>query len=229
LVQICENMALDRLAGGELEGLAAYAKSKGVSIQPGTRGVSLEHLRKFLGIALKFGSNIVRTIADTNEHKPGREEIADLLRLAAPEYEKAGVRLALENHDRLSTRDFAWIMKSVRHPSVGICLDTVNSFGSLEGPEIVIERLVEYIVNLHVKDFRIDREPSKMGFRIEGMPAGKGRLDIPGLFAAIAGLDRDVDAILELWTPRQESVEATVKLESEWAEQSVEYLKRSVT
>ena len=58
-------------------------------------------------------------------------------------------------------------------PYVGICLDTVNSFGSLEGPEVVIETLAPYTVNLHIKDFDIRRTDHNMGFTIFGTPAGR--------------------------------------------------------
>jgi sugar phosphate isomerase/epimerase len=108
---------------------------------------------------------------------------------------------------------------------VGICLDTVNSFGSLEGPEVVVETLAPYVVNLHVKDFTIRRVVHQMGFIIEGAPAGQGRLNIPWLMRQLPG---GISAVLELWTPYQENTPATVALEAQWADESVNYLKNTL-
>ena len=225
LVQICDNMPLDAFSDTELDELAEYARGQGVAVQPGTRGIGRDHLSRYLKIAKKFGSGLVRTLTDTKDHEPGTDEIVGLLKASAPDYKDAGILLAVENHDRLSTSDFVSIMKQVDSPSVGLCLDTVNSFGSLEGPETVIDRLLPYTVNLHVKDFRIYREPHKMGFRIEGTPAGEGRLDIRGLFARIRASGRETDAILELWTPPVGGIRETIQREKDWAKRSISYLR----
>ena len=76
------------------------------------------------------------------------------------------------------------IVTSIDSPNVGICLDTVNSFGSLEGPAVVVEALGPYVVNLHVKDFSIRRHDHNMGFTLTGTPAGQGQLDLPWLLGA---------------------------------------------
>jgi 3-oxoisoapionate decarboxylase len=64
-----------------------------------------------------------------------------------------------------------------------------------------------------------------MGFVVQGCPAGGGRLDIPSLFSTIRRYRDDVTAVLELWTPPQESLESTIETERRWAEESVSYLK----
>src|SRR5208283_5232558 len=110
--------------------------------------------------------------------------------------------------------------------TVGICLDTVNSFGALEGPDIVVEALGPYTVNLHLKDFAVVRSPTLMGFSVEGRPAGQGMLDIPWLLAKLKSSGRDCNAILELWPPRQPTEAQSIALEAEWAETSVKNLRR---
>jgi len=108
---------------------------------------------------------------------------------------------------------------------VGICLDTVNSFGALEGPETVVETLGPWTVNLHVKDFAIERVSHAMGFVVEGKPAGRGRLNVPWLLEKLRALGRDPNAILELWTPPGATLEETIAREAEWAEDSIKYLR----
>jgi len=136
------------------------------------------------------------------------------------------VCLAIENHDRLAAEQFARIVRRLDNEHVGICLDTVNSFGALEGPGVVVDVLGPYAVNLHVKDFDIRRVDHQMGFVIEGAPAGQGRLDVPWLLDRLGGADRPISAILELWTPPADSLEATIAREHDWARRSVRALRQ---
>ena len=110
--------------------------------------------------------------------------------------------------------------------TVGICLDTVNSFAALEGPEVVVETLGPYVVNLHLKDFAVVRHGNLMGFRIEGRPAGQGMLSVPWVLAKLQSFGKDCNAILELWPPREATESETIRQEAEWAETSVRALRR---
>lgn len=228
LVQFADNLPLDALSQGELDCLQGIASELGVSIEVGTRGVAPDHLRVYLALAERFGSTIVRVVVDTADHHPPEAEIVASLRAVMPKYEQAGVCLAIENHDRFKARALTRLLQEIGSPSVGICLDTVNSFGALEGPEAVLAELGPWAVNLHIKDFRIARPDHKMGFLVEGRPAGQGRLDVPWLLATLRSWGRDPNAILELWTPQQRDLAATIAMEDEWAAASVEYLREVV-
>ena len=111
---------------------------------------------------------------------------------------------------------------------MGICLDTVNSFGALECPEQVIAELAPFTINLHYKDFTIERLSHMMGFQITGTPAGKGMLDTEKLLSILKEKECASSVILELWTPFTETVETTILKESKWAEESIKYLKEWV-
>ena len=108
---------------------------------------------------------------------------------------------------------------------IGVCLDTANSLGAGEGIEAVSTILAPFTVNLHIKDFHIERVPSMMGFTVTGRPAGAGFLDVPALLKKLAPLDRRPTAVLELWTPPESDIEATIAREALWAKQSMDYLK----
>ena len=133
--------------------------------------------------------------------------------------------LAIENHDRFSAGTLADIVRTLGTTWVGICLDTVNSFGSKEGPQVVVDTLGPLAINLHIKDFTIRRADHAMGFAIDGTPAGEGMLDVPWLLGELAGHGRDPNGILELWTPPEDTIAATVAKEAAWAERSVRYLR----
>ena len=141
-------------------------------------------------------------------------------------FEEAGVVLAIENHDKFSTNELVYMVEELGPGWVGICLDTVNSFGALEGAEVVVEKLSPFTVNLHCKDFVVRRAEHLMGFTIEGRPVGEGQLDVPWLIEQLGGVDRDMSAIIELWTPPGATLDATIATEREWAEMSVHYLQK---
>ena len=124
-----------------------------------------------------------------------------------------------------SAQTLLGIVRRLESARVGICLDTVNSLGCLEGPEIVVGVLGPYAVNLHVKDFSLRRLTHNMGFLVEGRPAGQGRLDVPWLLRQLRATGRDPNAILEQWPPPENDLEATIVKEAAWAEESVAYLR----
>ncbi len=225
LVQIADNMPLDQLHEPDLESLFGRSKRLGIDVEVGTRGIGHGHLMKYLDFALVFGSPILRVVMDTQDHRPSPDEVVRTLIPVIPEFERAGVVLAIENHDRFTAATLARIIKGVGSTHVGICLDTVNSFGALECPSTVVQSLGRHVVNLHLKDFQIRRASHMMGFTVEGCPAGEGRLDIPWLLGTLSELQRDPNAILELWPPPEPLLEDTIRKEKAWAEASVHYLR----
>ncbi|MGQ9502647.1 MAG: sugar phosphate isomerase/epimerase family protein [Anaerolineae bacterium] len=225
LIQVADNLPLDRVPLEELDAFQACAVQRSVNIEVGTRGIAPDHLLRYLELAQRFDSPIVRVVIDTPDHHPDVEEIVATLRKVVPKFERAGVCLAIENHDRFKARELADIVNRIESRYVGICLDTVNSFGAQEGPEVVLRVLGPLTINLHIKDFAVIRARHNMGFTIEGRPAGQGQLDIPWLLQELKRIGRDVNAILELWTPPQERLEDTIALEDAWARSSIAYLR----
>jgi sugar phosphate isomerase/epimerase len=230
VAQIADNLPLDALSIAEQDALKAEANDLGIAIEVGTRGIQPERLDTYLDIATRFESPILRTVIDSPGHKPAVPEIVGILREKKAAFEAAGVVLALENHDRFNTATFIDLLQQVDSPNVGICLDTVNSFGALEGPAVVVEALGPYVANLHVKDFLVRRIDHTMGFAVEGTPAGQGRLDVPWLLNELkTATHRDFNAILELWPPPVAGIEDTVQKEADWAVESVNYLRTLIT
>jgi len=108
---------------------------------------------------------------------------------------------------------------------IGVCLDTANSFGAGEGIDTVLAALAPLAVNLHIKDFHIERVPWLMGFWVTGRPAGRGFLDVPALLAQLAPFGRCHTAILELWTPPEAQLADTIAKEAAWAAESLDFLR----
>jgi 3-oxoisoapionate decarboxylase len=225
VVQMADNLPLDSLSPAELDFFAAFASQHGIQIEVGTRGIDPTHLRCYLALAQRFASPILRVVVDTPSYHPSPTEVVEMLNPLRPEFEDAGVVLAIENHDRFPVRILAGFVRQLG-PWTGICLDTVNSFGSLEGPQVVVETLGPLTVNLHVKEFTILRALNNMGFTIEGRPLGQGRLDVPWLLDELRQHGRDFNAIIELWIPPEPDLSDTIAKEQRWAAESVAYLRK---
>lgn len=224
LLQIADNLPLHTLSENAQELLLEHIRAHNLIVELGTRGVQKAHLLTYLRLARTFGSSILRVVVDSQNHHPGPDEVTRCISAVLPEFEQANVTLAIENHDRLSARTLSGIITTLASPHVGICLDTVNSFGSLEGPEVVIDTLAPYTVNLHIKDFDICRAEHNMGFAIYGTPAGQGRLDIPKLIRQLAQQGRCKTAVLELWPAPEPTIDATIAKERRWLKESAAYL-----
>jgi sugar phosphate isomerase/epimerase len=229
VLQICDNLPLEAMREPELDRLERLSRRLGITVEVGTRGIDPARMRRHLALAARFRSPIVRTVTDRGRSRPSPAEVVRALRPVLGAYRRAGVRIALENHDRFDSATLAWIVGKLGTRVAGVCLDTVNSFGALEGPKVVVDRLARYTVCLHVKDFVVERAGTMLGFSVRGAPAGQGRLDIPWLVRKLSSRGaRPSSAVIELWTPFRGSVRKTVWLEEVWARRSVACVRRFI-
>jgi sugar phosphate isomerase/epimerase len=206
----------------ELDAIAVQARAWGIELELGTKGIEPEHLRKWILIARRCGATLLRSLADRNDLVPKLCEIA-------PELAAAGVRLALENHSLMGSAELSRAIDEVGSPWIGVTLDTVNSLAIPEDTGRVALALARHTMCLHVKDFAVERMWHMMGFIVEGRPAGKGRLNVPWLLGVLEEARVSPNAILELWTPEQKTIEETVALEQQWAAESIAYLRTLIT
>ncbi len=222
-VQFADNLPLHRLSRQEQAQIKKYAAELKIAIEIGTRGLQPDNIAVYLDLAERFESPILRVVIDDEDYKPEMSEIIQTLKKLAPILEKRQVSLAIENHDRFKAQEFLHILEAVPSPRIGICLDSVNSMGAGEGVYWVTELLGPYTINFHVKEFTIARMDHKMGFKIEGRPAGQGLLPLRWMLAKIG--KSCASAILEQWVPPEPDIQATIAKEEEWAKASVQYLK----
>ncbi|PSR57048.1 hypothetical protein AHMF7605_27970 [Adhaeribacter arboris] len=226
LVQFGDNLPLHELPEHRLAGLQQLAAAKGITLEIGARGLTPEHLHRYILLAEKLRANLLRFVIDAPGYEPDIKEIIQIIQNQLSVLETKQIILGLENHDRLKAREFAHILDQVNSPNVGICLDSVNSIGAGEGLEQIVETLAPYTVNLHVKDFGIQRLPHLMGFQIDGRPAGKGRLNVPWLLNKLQPFGRCRTAVLEQWVVPETELTETRRKEENWAVASVHYLRQ---
>lgn len=225
-VQLADNLPLNWSDKEEMSHIRQFAQSHHIQIEIGGRGLTEENLHGHIEMAVFFGSPIIRMVIDGNNYYPEMDTILSVIRNCRRELESEGIILALENHDRLHASAFRDIVEISGSPNLGICLDCVNSIGIGEDIETVLKCLAPYTVNLHIKDFNVKRVSHKMGFVIEGTPAGQGLLNLPRIIERLQIYGRCKSGILELWTPPAENLWETIQLEEVWARASVSYIKQ---
>lgn len=225
VVQYCDNLPLTALQPRDVARLAAMAAQAGIAVEVGARGLDPGSLREHIRLAAAVGSSILRLVAP--EPHPD-DAVGDMVRRLRPhlaDLRAAGVTLALENHESMPARSLAAVIEELGRDAVGACLDTANSCGAFEAPAEVIALLAPFTVNVHVKDFAMRRMWHNKGFVLEGRSAGEGDLDLAGLLDALRKAGRDPSLVVELWTPWQGTLDATIALQEEWARRSVATLR----
>jgi sugar phosphate isomerase/epimerase len=224
VVQYVDNLPLTALSPDKLDRLTGRAAELGVEIEIGMRGIDPAGLREHLALAKRVKSGFVRALFQVAATPGAPGEAVAALRSLLPEFEEAGVLLVLENHENQPARVLRQVIEELGTGRVRACLDTINSMGRLETPDVVIDALTRVTRNLHLKDFVIKRVPAQLGFIIEGTPAGTGVLDVPDL---LRRLPADCTVVLEQWPPLGPDMDETAAREARWAEESIAYLKRA--
>jgi sugar phosphate isomerase/epimerase len=228
VLQIADNLPLDLLDEAALDLLAQKARQRRIDIEVGTCGIEPKHLEKYLALAIRLNSPLVRVVIDTDDCRPSPADVVAMLRKALPGYRRANLCLAIENHDRFPAATLAKIIDDCGDEGLGLCLDTANSLGCGEDVRTVLRELGPRVVNVHLKDFVARRLPHKKGFAIEGRPAGQGALDIPMLLSQLQAIRHDLSVILELWPPPESTIENSVDKEDAWARESIQYLRQLI-
>ena len=227
LVQIADNMPLHLMNAGRIERLLSEAASAGIELEVGSNRMTSERLEQYITIAGNLNSKILRFVVDGEGYTPSVDEIVSIIKNAEPELRQRKIILALENHDRLLSREFARIINKINSGYVGICLDCANSLGAGEGFREVVSMLAPFAVNFHLKEVLIKRKFHKMGFDVEGKPFGQGQLPLEWMLGQLTEKCRT--AILEQWTPPEETMDKTIGKEADWATQSISYLRKYIT
>jgi sugar phosphate isomerase/epimerase len=223
IVQVADNLPLDEFSETEMRKIRNYADELGIQIEVGSKKMTAGNLEKYIQIAAFLKSPIVRFVIDGDGFEPEMIEIHSIIKNAVSLLEANKIVLAIENHDRFKAAGFVEMVEKAGSDHVAICLDSVNSMGAGEGLETVIGKLAPFAVNLHVKEFSVRRVYHKMGFVIEGCPLGEGMLPVREIIQKVP--ENCHSAILEQWTPPEDTLEKTIEKEARWAEQGIKYLK----
>jgi 3-oxoisoapionate decarboxylase len=223
VLQIGDNLPLHTIHHSTLADFAAAAKARNIQLEVGARRLVPERIAQYAEVARTVGARLIRFVIDDADYHPDPKSVTDILKDSTRLLD--GLVLGIENHDRFEAKKLRHMIEATGDERIGICLDTANSLGAGEGIDAVAQTLAPLTVNIHIKDFWIERVPYLMGFNVTGRPAGAGMLNIPKLLETVAPHKKCDTAILELWTPPEARIEDTVEKEARWATESLKYLK----
>jgi sugar phosphate isomerase/epimerase len=142
-------------------------------------------------------------IAATGPRREGSavEDVVRFVERFAPIAEASGVRHAIEPHwgNRIEdVNDYAAIFAAVPSDAYGIALDTGHLYAAGASIDAVLDRFVERVMILHLKD--ADR-PGTHDFS----PFGRGKIDNLGVIRRCVAAGFDGFAALELEVPDMEN------------------------
>lgn len=233
LFQICDHLPLDTASDERLAAIRALADDLGLALEVGTRGTHPDHLARYLHIAQQLGATLVRSMWTSGDDQPDVAETERRLRRALPDYEAAGVTLALETYEVVATADLVDVVGRIASPSLGVCLDPANTVARLERPAEVVAAAAPYVRNWHVKDSAFTRSPGWVGFQYTGVRTGTGILDYTAVRDAVDPSARGINRVIEFWLPWQDTsvgntddpAQTTTRVEAEWTEHTIEYIR----
>jgi 3-oxoisoapionate decarboxylase len=224
-VQICENtrpLEVSRIEWAEARRCAA---DLGVELQLGCKTLRPDVVERFIPLAQELQCNQLRIVMEDPEHHEHatRENATRLLATIVPVLQRAGLRLAMENHFDISSTLLVELASPYPASVVGFCVDTANSLRSFESATEVLRLLQERAFCYHLKDYRV--VGSMIGFSVEGAPLGEGHLDLDGCLRAIFAQKPVPPLFVETWTPSSSNHEHDIARDAEWLQKSVTNLR----
>nr|WP_201468841.1 TIM barrel protein [Microbacterium hydrocarbonoxydans] len=225
LFQICDYAPLDAMSTAALRTAASAARDLGLTIELGTKGITTEHLTRYLRIAEIFDAVLVRSMLHGPDSRPSLAEAGSWLRDGIRSFETAGVTLALETYEQVATTDLIGLVESVGSDRLGICLDPANVVARLELPRSCVEQTAPLVRNVHVKDFAFARQDGWVGFTYSGTAMGTGLHDYPHLERTVRPRERGINEIVEHWLPWQGDAETTIRTERAWTRATLDHLR----
>ncbi|OPH54798.1 xylose isomerase [Paenibacillus ferrarius] len=200
-------LPISLLEGENIGSLALRAREGGQYLVVASGGYDPKPLSQAFEAALQLGAPIVRTVVGGADFGGDRrklagrwtsflDEVLSGLGEAARAAEKAGVALAVENHQDLASEELLWLCEEIDSPSFGITLDTGNPLATAEEPVSFARRIAPYLKHVHLKDYWTYL--SDEGYRLVRCPLGQGVVDFPALFHIFESYCPEVNMSMEL-------------------------------
>jgi sugar phosphate isomerase/epimerase len=133
--------------------------------------------------AVAIGADVMRVVGSSftwrkEPHAPQVKALIEQFRRAAPIAERAGVKLAVENHIDFTGAEMVELIEGVGSPNFGINFDTGNFLRLLDDPVKGMAKLAQYTYATHIKDLKVnpDAAPDDWYF-FSSVPVGDGLID----------------------------------------------------
>ncbi len=217
--QLCENTGVLDIQASELASLRDQSIALGIGLELGISGIGGQGLERAIHVAGSLGAKIIRAVVDGGSIT--LQETINKLEAILPTLEKEDLFLCVENHFRFTPDEVAYLIRTLDHRRIRVCLDPLNSLAKLVGPEETVRLLAPYAKTAHIKDVSISRKGA--GWVLVGAPLGDGQVDLRGY---LSSLPQDLESLLlESWMDPLETVEATLKQERDWVNQGMNWIR----
>jgi len=223
-LQVCENIPLHLLTDHQLSDGLVLLKEHSIMLEVGTSGYKAQHLIMYASIANNLRANILRTILDAKGVTP--DDIVNQIKLVIPTLEKTNVTLAIENHFHQTPYELRFLIETIDHPLVKVCIDPINSIALLCGINETFEQLKNHIVSAHAKDVKIVRKGAS--FHLFGCPLGEGISRSDVYLEKLYDANPASNVFIEHWMDTCDTVKDTVAQEKSWVTKSLMFLKNSI-
>jgi sugar phosphate isomerase/epimerase len=168
----------------------------------------VERFASEVRMAKEAGAKVLRTVMMSGRRyeifdsaeafRLSAERAWQSLVLAEPIAARENMRLAIENHKDWRTEELVEILRRLRSPHVGACVDFGNSIALLEDPMQVVEKLAPFAMTTHIKDMAL--EEYDQGFLLSEVPLGQGILNLPKMIEILNRKNASIHYNLEMIT-----------------------------
>ncbi len=163
--------------------------------------------RSYLSVASSVGARVVRCIASnmlcgdrrgfTGGWEAHLEAVASRLTEILPTAEEAGISVAIENHQDVTSEDLWWLYEhSGKSAAFGTTLDTGNPLAVGEDPVAFARKVKPLLRHVHLKDYTIHFAPN--GYRLVRCAAGVGVVDFPTILEIATQAECDITSSIEI-------------------------------
>jgi sugar phosphate isomerase/epimerase len=180
-----------------LSGIRDFARKHDLYVEFGSAGVDPIRLINDLKAAHFVGAAVLRTFLGYDPRLPKAERERRLaqaeqnLRQVAPYSQQFAVKIALENHVDVTTKELKELIWMVGSDWVGVCLDTTNNLFLGEDPMYTAKELAPYVFATHLKDCQM--EPALAPQLVKPLALGQGNVPLAQIIAIVregSGLER---------------------------------------
>lgn len=160
-----------------------YAWGHPDGLQGGKNKKAYDEMISHIEFAKAIGAKVMRVVGSSlmfrfEPHGPQIEKLSDMFSKAVKFAEKAGIKLADENHIDYNPEEMLQIVKNVNSPNFGINFDTGNFMRVLADPIEGMEKLAKYTFATHVKDLKPQKGQSVSSWHFFACtPVGDGLVD----------------------------------------------------
>ncbi len=225
VVQIADNLPLEKLSRQELALIKRLAQDLDIDIEVGTKGIDVQHLSRMIEIAQFLNSGILRILPALFGKKASMDDVEESILKVLPLCEAADIILVLENTEAFLANEYAELAERTASRHFALCIDPANAIGRLEGPHYVMDRLSPWCGNFHFKDVTVTRGRTLMGFSVEGAVSGTGSIPFEYAVSRLKEHGLYPSVIIEQWPPVRDTPEATIEYERIMAAESIANMK----